>query len=75
MKEENALEITADEGTVISEESYNEKTWLEYGWLKLGWRNRPWWLQIYMYIFPSLTVKPKDCTVLGEETFCLKANA
>lgn len=29
MKEENTLEITADKGAPISEESYSEKTWLE----------------------------------------------
>lgn len=29
----------------------------------------------YTYVFPSLIVRPKGCTVLGEETLCLKANA
>lgn len=45
MKEENALETTADKVVLISEESYNGKTWPEYSLFKLGWSNTSWWWQ------------------------------
>lgn len=43
----------ADQGTLISEESYHEETWLENGWFKLGRKNRPW---LFKKKNPSLTV-------------------